>query len=195
MCPEFSHNYQRELHQFNNNQAEHQAELAPEVEELQEAVKNGIRSVGLSPSGIKTLENNRDGSNIALAAYERGTGSGEIALASIEDLSQQAKTPEEVQQKTRLSLLHELKHKRSDNEANKRGEQGLIAHYFGEKTDHNLQETMASHGTTDGFDAYGPERKSASRFGSLQKIAELLHDGKEAEIVRIGLEKGIKKAA
>ena len=145
---------------------------AEETRENAEAVLLGMRKEGLSPSQVRVIskdsESNGDGTKNT-AAYD--PESDDIAFASIETLHE---TKGELKLEDHVSQAgdHELRHQQIEQNAARKGHQGLIVAQFGEERYKGLHELAASKGTTEGHDAYDRLRAETRSFIRANGLSE-----------------------
>jgi hypothetical protein len=192
------HDAERDLEQSQDPET---ALEAHHVLQVAEGTRKAFQQTGVSIAQFRRLDGTDHGNTVTMGAYERkATSSGDIGLGDIETISKGSTSTDNITEDVKGTIEHELRHQHSHEEALKNGEAGMITAHFGDDVDHDLQETMARAGTTEGNDAYDGEQSrvnglASSLKTSRQKLVDLLHKGKEAEIVQIGYESGYLKAA
>lgn len=203
-----SQSYRTEIDAFEgpSDSRDQDQELLAAHEEVTEGVRRGVERSGLSLSSIHLLggENTPDGTGrVAVGAFDQGTD--RIALASVQTLAATLDpavkdVQSAVAAQVTATLHHEKRHRDSWRNAKKRGEAKVIAGVMGEEDDRLLQELMASQGT-EAHDAYDRERAQAERLANRigigrGKIIQLVHEGREAEVVGAAIESGyVRRAA
>lgn len=162
--------------------------------------REAFREAGVSLQDFRVLDGTDHGQKVTMGAYERQVQkTGKLGLADTETLLK-ASDPDDIKEQVKATLAHELRHYHSHEEALKKGQAGMISQHFGAEIDHDLQETMARKGTTEGRDSYDAEQSRVNRLASQMRtsrnqLVTLLYQGEEAEIVRMGYESGYLKAA
>lgn len=202
-----SQSYRTEIDAAKRHQdsREQDRELLVVREDIAEGVRKGVERSGLSLSTVHLLggENAPDGNGrVAVGAFDRG--SNRIALAGMETIASTVdpsvlNLQTAVAEQVEATLEHEQRHQTSWNNAQARGEAGLIAAVMGEEDDRLLQELMASKGTEE-HDAYDAERARAgsltNRIGvTRENVIRLVYEGREAEVVKAAIESGYVRLA